>query len=95
MTRRWQPKRWAPPKAWRSRNQGEVSLADVLKEFYDDGYRRPEWARQAYARHWMTSAQFYAVRERVPSGRRMAFRYEDAPFLGLVRKAASFDKVTP
>lgn len=61
---------WVPgPKAWRRRNGDPptarpLTVMDILKTLYPqngDTLVTPRWARQCYARHWMTWAQMKAV----------------------------------
>jgi len=59
------PKRFFPPKAWRSRDRhpSTIYAQEILKEYWPagGGITTPGWATDCFDRHWMTWAQLQRV----------------------------------
>lgn len=85
------PKRWLRPRSrrWREAHGPRVDNLTVLiiKDVYQSGeflYERPEWARIARARGWMTVGAYYSLKPVITKRRNpLAFPrslYADGPF---------------
>lgn len=100
---RFQPKQWARPRGrrWREEQAAEAlgvevyqfRAAEILKDIYHCGYRRPSWARLARARGWMTDVEYYELEatERDPSGDVTRLLYEESPFFKMLSKSAPWE----
>ena len=90
---KWSPKDWTRPRsrAHREERAPPVSLNEILKDKYQDGRRRPEWAETAYKFGWMTMGDYYAVEPSVEGRNAIAeLVYIVSPFSHLTWKLSNF-----
>jgi hypothetical protein len=97
MKRRFKPKQWARPRSRRWREEqaggvpgGLVMAAEILKDIYHDGRRRPAWARLAKKHGWMTSTEYYALDPTEEAPSLIDWLYRESPMFGMLKKDASF-----
>lgn len=101
MKRRFKPKQWERPRSRRAKTVAAaralgvdpftIPVADILKDIYHAGLRRPSWARLAYGRGWMTGPEYYALpaTERDPKGDITRLLYAESPFFRMLKKDAA------
>ncbi len=63
-----------------------LSSAMILKDIWHNGWVRPEWAKLARDRRWMTWAAYYDVPQDVRVPGPLKAIYEESPFFRLLKR---------